>query len=285
MALQLTSRADFAHVSEFDSETNEFQYTMLAAVDDAVDVIYYVELPIRKAEISFHEVAAKLEPIPDGEIFPLWPLADDSGAKQLFLAPSVLPTNLQVFIKRPNLRLYDVFSRNNVVHLAEGLLEEARTMEFLSNHPHPNIIRYHGCRSRDGYLTGIVLDRYSYDLQGYMKKNVEAIDKEKFMRALESAVHHLHSLGWAHNDLNPTNIMVDYSDEGDTVPILIDFGSAREIGSLLRTSRGTAGWFEGRIEDVRSISIFNFCSTLLWNKSLREPYVPAVDGKLRTALE
>jgi hypothetical protein len=72
MALQITSWEDFAHVSEeFNPETNEFQYTMLAAVDDSSDIIYYAELPVRKAEISFNEVAAKLKPIPDGEIFPL----------------------------------------------------------------------------------------------------------------------------------------------------------------------------------------------------------------------
>lgn len=260
MALQLKSWTDFAHVSEeFDPETNEFQYTMFAAVNDAVDVIYYVELPIRKADISVQEVTSKLKPIPDGETFPPRPLADNAGAQQLTLLPSALSTDPQAFIKRPNLRLYDVFKRNNVVHLlAEGLLEEARTMEFLSRYPHPNIIKYHGCRSRDGYLTGIVIDRHSFDLQGYLKKDVGVIDKEKFMKALESAVHHLHSLGWAHNDINPTNIMVHCSDDGIAEPILIDFNSAREIGKLLGTFRGSAGWFEGRIEDVSSISTFTF---------------------------
>lgn len=136
--------------------------------------------------------------------------------------------------------------------LAEALLDEARTMEFLSKHPHPNIVKYYGCRSRDGYLTGIVLDRYLLDLQGYLKKSSGAIDTENFMKALESATHHLHSLGWAHNDLNPTNIMVHCPDDGNAVPILIDFNSARKIGTLLGTFRGSHGWFEGRMEDVGS---------------------------------
>lgn len=146
MAPQITRWADFAHVSEeFDSETHEFQYTMFAVIDSD-DVIYYGELPTRKAEVSFQQVTATLKPIPDSEIFPELPLSD---AKQLTQAPLELPANVQVFIKRPNFSQYDVFKRHNVVHLlAQGLLEEARTMEFLSEHPHPNFIRYHGCRSR-----------------------------------------------------------------------------------------------------------------------------------------
>ena len=44
-------------------------------------------------------------------------------------------------------------------------------------------------------------------------------------------------------------MLVDESKASGGMPILIDFGSAREIGSLLGTSRGTSGWIEGRIED------------------------------------
>ncbi|KAK5995740.1 hypothetical protein PT974_04158 [Cladobotryum mycophilum] len=33
------------------------------------------------------------------------------------------------------------------------------------------------------------------------------------------------------------------------MPVLVDFGSAREIGKPLGTSRGTTGWIQGRIED------------------------------------
>lgn len=61
------------------------------------------------------------------------------------------------------------------------------------------------------------------------------------MAALESAVKHLHSLGLAHNDIDPRNIMVDATG----MPILIDFGSCREVGRKLGVSRGTTGWIQG----------------------------------------
>lgn len=44
-------------------------------------------------------------------------------------------------------------------------------------------------------------------------------------------------------------MLVDDSEASRGMPVLIDFGSAREVGSLLGTSRGTSGWIQGRIED------------------------------------
>ena len=80
-----------------------------------------------------------------------------------------------------------------------------------------------------------MLDCHSYDLKDYMKNVGGITDKKAFIDALESAIHHLHSLGWAHNDLNPTNVLVNDSESGGGMPVLIDFGSAREIGRLLGT--------------------------------------------------
>lgn len=68
------------------------------------------------------------------------------------------------------------------------------------------------------------------------------------MRVLESAINHLHSLGWAHNDLHPNNITVD--EKG--VPIVIDFGSAREFGAKLGTSRGAKGWIDKDMKDYHT---------------------------------
>lgn len=63
------------------------------------------------------------------------------------------------------------------------------------------------------------------------------LDKKKFIEALESAIDHLHSLGLAHNDLNPNNIMVR-----NGLPVLVDFGSAGRFGESLY-SLGTTEWY------------------------------------------
>lgn len=64
------------------------------------------------------------------------------------------------------------------------------------------------------------------------------------MVALESAIYHLHSLGWAHIDLDPSKIVVDASD----MPVLINFDSCLEVGRELRTL-GTIGWMDVDIEE------------------------------------
>jgi len=56
---------------------------------------------------------------------------------------------------------------------------------------------------------------------------------------IPAGARHLHSLGLAHNDLNPTNIALDPNDS----PILHDFGSCERFGDDL-LSGGTYGWID-----------------------------------------
>lgn len=66
------------------------------------------------------------------------------------------------------------------------------------------------------------------------------------LASLHSAIEHLHTLGFAHSDLNPSNIHV----VEDLSPILIDFDSARKVREKLSTSRGMEGKI-GRLYDFR----------------------------------
>ncbi|KAI1103362.1 hypothetical protein F4804DRAFT_333334 [Jackrogersella minutella] len=81
---------------------------------------------------------------------------------------------------------------------------------------------------------------YDHDLSDFLEYG-NTVDKEQIMSGLESAVRHLHSIGLAHNDVKPRNIMVD---EKIGEPILIDFGSCHKIGDKMTSSRGTDGWLE-----------------------------------------
>lgn len=238
MAPQITSWEETLWVSEeVDEDTGVFQYTMFAVVDD--DMIFYGQLTRPKSDISFEDASKCLTQIPDSEIFPKWP-----QAVTLSQAPLDLPPD--VFIKRPRLALYDVFLQHKVVHLLpQGLAEEAEALEAITGHPHPNIVGYHGCHVRRGYITGLVLDRHPHELKGYLRTGGVIQDKERFMESLESAVHHVHSLGWAHNDINPTNILI--AEDGR--PVLIDFGSTKRVGAKLSTIRGTAGWIDCEMKD------------------------------------
>ena len=109
---------------------------------------------------------------------------------------------------------------------------------------------------REGRITGLVIDKYGEDLGNYCASHrdeagtitIGDIDKERFLTAVEDAVRHLHSLGYAHNDLNSRNIMVNE----DRLPVLVDFEACRKIGEKLPYTRGTEGWVNP--EDDLSVS-------------------------------
>lgn len=122
------------------------------------------------------------------------------------------------------------------------LRDEVHALQLVSRHPpHPNIVKYHGCRVRRGFITAIVLERVEGETLWKYALDGGKVDKAPFMAALRSAIVYLHSVvGVAHNDLNPSNIMVGK----DRMPVLIDFGSARPLGCKMGFSVGTPGWME-----------------------------------------
>ena len=63
-------------------------------------------------------------------------------------------------------------------------------------------------------------------------------DIPAFLAELQSAVDHLHSIGLAHNDINPYNIMIKGGH-----PVLIDFGGCAIPGNRV-DFLGTNGWRE-----------------------------------------
>ncbi|KAK4216795.1 kinase-like protein [Rhypophila decipiens] len=227
MVPQVTSAEDLTFIhEECDEETGNCHTTF--AYFDKNDTGYFGNLSLPKHEIKLEQLAFALTPVPDEHLFPEWA---GSGVK-LTEAPETSPFN--IYIKRPSIVLYDVFREHDVLDLIpKDLLEEAKVMEMLSQHPHPHVIRYHGCHVRRHRIVGLVLDRHSNTLADYLKKNVGSLDESRFMQALKSAIYHLHSIKWTHNDLHPNNIMVDESG-GQGGP------------------RGAKGWIEGEMKDYHT---------------------------------
>lgn len=240
MAPEITSWEDLTQVWEqCNDKTGEIQQTCYALFDSN-ESFYYGMLERPKAEITFDEVTNTLESVPDEEIFTRWP----APGIELMQAPAALIENF--YVKRPNPEMYKVMKEHNALpQLSASLLAEAKVLESLSQHTHPNIIRYYGCRVLRGYFIGLVIDKYTHDLYSYLKNRVGTIEKRSFIAALESSLRHLHTHGLAHNDLTPRNIVV--SKEG--MPVLIDFGGCQPIGTYLKHVRGTPGWIDGEIKD------------------------------------
>ncbi|OAA34215.1 Protein kinase-like domain protein [Metarhizium rileyi] len=206
MALRITEWEDLAFFDEeVDDETGQFRHTSFAAFD-ADDNAYFGKLNETKSNISFLQLSFALAPISDNALFPEWALYN----VELTKAPDTLPPN--TYVKHPNLAFYEIFKEHNVLNLISKV--------------------------RRGRITGLVLDRHSNTLNDYLKNKVGSVDKEPFMQALTSAIYHLHSLDWAHNDLNPRNILVD--NEG-TSP-----------NRLRVRPRGTKGWIDGEMKDYHT---------------------------------
>lgn len=193
--------------------------------------VYVGQAPVRKYHLTAKIINESLKFVPDDEVYP--------EAPPNITIASVPINNKEVFVKGPTLSLYDTLAGTD--SLPRLLLQEAETLELLSRvGQHPNIVRYHGCLVKRSRIIGIVLGRLTELLEyRFEDKGREPFDAEACMRKIESAVQFLHSQGLAHNDIKPTNIMLDEHDE----PYMTDFGSCRPFGSLLITG-GTPGWVD-----------------------------------------
>ena len=127
---------------------------------------------------------------------------------------------------------------------------EVSICEIIAQNPHPNIAKYHGCIVEDGFIKGIVFEKYEETL--YDKVNPGWVSKKSFqygeyplqrgrdafITEMKSAMDHLHSLGLVHNDIKPTNCMLSF----DGTAVLIDFDSCLPIGASCRYVGRTEGW-------------------------------------------
>ena len=167
------------------------------------------------------------------------------------------PNSIQAesFVKKPRLISYDqIHEGPRPMLIAESLLREAKVCELLINCKHPNLATYHGCQVSDGRITGLCFARYQRTLMqevnpnSFMKRKSRAMrrtmgDYSGVLAGIESGIKHLHSLGLVHNDINPSNIMLD----GDQA-VIIDFGSCRSIGESLQGVGRTYEWYDEKVQ-------------------------------------
>ena len=213
--------------SEEDDEHGDpiFLYSSFGYITNDY-VAYFGQSEIRKCDLSQKDIREALKLLPDKDVYPQAPSN---------VTVVSTPINENLFLKRPKLHL----SFLGTGLLPKLMLQEAEIMELLLRNPHPHIVKYHGCLVKRGCIVSLVLDRLPVTLQHRLEKSAQHFDVEKCMRKLTSAVDHLHSFGLAHNDLTPSNIMVDKSDN----PVIIDYGSCQPFGATLITA-GTPGWID-----------------------------------------
>ncbi|KAK3358096.1 kinase-like domain-containing protein [Lasiosphaeria hispida] len=178
---------------------------------------------------SIEQIQKALVRVPSERIFPPLPIPWWFAHTGVTVAESwdAEPDPDVYYLKRPWIARLEE-EGGGPKEVAMWFAHEVKQLERLARHPpHPNLVRYHGCRVRKGRITGALLGRVPGDnLWSYLEAG-KTVDKDRFIAALTSALDHLHNVvGLVHNDIHPGNIVV--SPNG--VPTLIDLGSAYPDG-------------------------------------------------------
>jgi serine/threonine protein kinase len=90
----------------------------------------------------------------------------------------------------------------------------------------------------EGRVGAIVLRKYPRSLESVFNSDEPRLDKEQIMADVRAALEHLHALGYIHNDINPSNVLLDEEDRA----VLVDFGITGKTGEAKDPHLGTPFW-------------------------------------------
>lgn len=223
--------------------TPEFRGTLITAF---VDGNAYVGKSLERAdEMDDADVLQYLEPVPAENIFPLMP-------EDFTIAPAFDAS--KHYLKAPQFTYDDRAPGDTFV--ADCLLREASVLERLMKHPHPSIVTYYGCVVRDKRITHLCLERYPRSLPQLEQTKLSSTERQQLRKQVEDGINHLHSLGLAHNDINPGTVaeyivesiarehFADLASDNicidaDGCAVIVDFDSCLPFGEALM--KGVSG--------------------------------------------
>jgi len=191
---------------------------------------YHGTVPVRQNDIDSRELAQHLKIIPREDIYPTL----GGTTVDLTVAP-------KLYTKRPDISSLSTTPKGTV---ASQFRHEVEIYETLSRTPHPSIVRYHGCVLFGDMIVAFQLEHCSTTLLDRIEQDDQFTKTafEECISQVESGLEHLHSLGLAHNDLNPANIMF-VADKANAV--IIDFDSCDYFGRQLKRGGLVGGWDGG----------------------------------------
>ncbi|KAJ6462988.1 kinase-like domain-containing protein [Mycena sanguinolenta] len=147
-----------------------------------------------------------------------------------------------VYLKKIEPYMFDQEKSGTAETPAATMIHEMLVCEALRQSSHPNLCRYLGYMpTTDGaHVLGLCFQCHERNLYDAVIAKV-VFDPVAVIEGLRRGLEHLHSLGYAHNDFNPSNIMLDKN----ACPVIIDFDSCRKIGETL-IKAGTPDWDHDR---------------------------------------
>ncbi|CAK7269263.1 hypothetical protein SEPCBS119000_003480 [Sporothrix epigloea] len=200
------------------------------------DEFFYATVKDRaSASFSVDVSTLQVTPILSDNIWPQY-------LPHLSVAPSPPPPNS--YVKELGELFYDDTAATQ--QLVSLILHETNICEILKKHPHPNVATYLGCVVQDDKIKGLCFTRYAMTLKERLKMETP-FDRQRCIEEVENGIRHLHSLGLVHNDIHPSNIMLDEADHA----VIIDFDSCQHEGDKLGNKAGTKEWSNVRATHAR----------------------------------
>jgi len=219
----ITSKRYMTYICEYEDNTTGFLRTSFAFVDGEHAVWYGQIDNVRRHDMTIEDMRRVMHRLPDDILYP-----------EVISGLTILPDADAVkkcYIKGPELFALEDPEMNS--KLPKLLIKEAQILELLKPHGHKDLAKYHGCVSKRGRIVGIALDRHSILLPYRLKQDPRDLDIAACMDGLRAGVEHLHSLGFAHNNLKPSTIALDAADQ----PVILDFEACRRFGEPLLNGR------------------------------------------------
>ncbi|PBK87172.1 hypothetical protein ARMGADRAFT_1123086 [Armillaria gallica] len=131
------------------------------------------------------------------------------------------------------------------------MIHKARICEVLMKHPHRNVAEYYGYMEKDGLMAELCFKRYGQTLgdaveKGLLKRCLIYSKSRKAKRSqvvrhktqIGKSIWRIHGLGLVHNDINPSNILLD----ADNATPIIDFDPCGKKGASIDFNGGTFPW-------------------------------------------
>lgn len=184
-------------------------------------------------EATFTDLLPTMKRVPDSDIYPVY---EDGLAKfDVESAPED-----SYFLKRPS-----VTSWHESDIIAQLFLSEARINEQFRSNPHPHLGVYLGCVVSNGRIVRLAFPKFATTLGDRVEQVRKgkappsgAQEQQAIMRTIKDAVAHIHSMGYAHNDISASNIMFDGSGKA----VLIDLDSCVPFGDKIKKGGRAGGW-------------------------------------------
>jgi len=129
---------------------------------------------------------------------------------------------------------------------SQYLLRFEREVAMLKNAKHPNVVQVFDDGVDDDYTYMVMEYIDGLNLKDYIEKDAPLPIKDviDIVAGIASAADHIHTVGIIHRDFKPDNIMLYWDHNRRCVPMLLDFGVAKQSSMTVITLEGTVGTIE-----------------------------------------